>query len=280
MPENVDRETVEGFGREWERFDYASSGGAELDTVFEQYFSVFPWEALPAGARGFDAGVGSGRWAARVAPRVGWLHCVDASERALDVARQTLEGQANCSFHHATIDDMPLEESSMDFGYSLGVLHHIPDTARALRSCVRKLKPGAPFLLYLYYALDNRPAYYRALWRMSDGARKVIARLPFPLRYAASQALAAGVYWPLARAAGLAERLGGRAEDLPLHYYRDKSFYVMRNDALDRFGTRLEQRFSRAQIVELMTSAGLRDVRFREAPPYWCAVAFRSERVP
>jgi 2-polyprenyl-3-methyl-5-hydroxy-6-metoxy-1,4-benzoquinol methylase len=32
----------------------------------------------------------------------------------------------------------------------LGVLHHIPDTAAAMRDCVRKLKLGAPFLFYLY----------------------------------------------------------------------------------------------------------------------------------
>jgi SAM-dependent methyltransferase len=233
---------------------------------------------LPASAVGFDAGVGSGRWASRVASRVGQLHCIDASDKALAVSRAALAPFNNCIFHHATIDDMPLADQSMDFGYSLGVLHHIPDTMSALRSCVRKLKPGAPFLLYLYYSLDNRPRYYRALWRTSDNARKVLSQLPFPVRYVASQALAAGLYWPLARVAALAERVGLPAEGIPLHYYRDKSFYVMRNDALDRFGTGLEQRFSRVQIAEMMTAAGLSDVRFREGPPYWCALGFRTER--
>jgi 2-polyprenyl-3-methyl-5-hydroxy-6-metoxy-1,4-benzoquinol methylase len=44
----------------------------------------------------------------------------------------------------------------MDFGYSLGVLHHIPDAQKALSDCVKKLKLGAPFLVYLYYSFDNR----------------------------------------------------------------------------------------------------------------------------
>ena len=49
---------------------------------------------------------------------------------------------------------MPLPDGALDFGYSLGVLHHIPDTQSALRACVRKLKAGAPFLLYLpHYAV-------------------------------------------------------------------------------------------------------------------------------
>jgi 2-polyprenyl-3-methyl-5-hydroxy-6-metoxy-1,4-benzoquinol methylase len=56
----------------------------------------------------------------------------------------------------------------MDFGYSLGVLHHVPDTNQGIRDCVSMLKPGAPFLLYLYYALDNRSLAYRFLWKTSD----------------------------------------------------------------------------------------------------------------
>lgn len=40
--------------------------------------------------------------------------------------------------------------------YFLGVLHHVPDTQAAIRSCVGLLKPGAPLLLYFYYAFDNR----------------------------------------------------------------------------------------------------------------------------
>ena len=81
---------------------------------------------------GFDAGCGSGRWAALVAPRVGHLHCVDASSDALSVARRKLAGLSNVSFHDAPVDAMPLPDSSMDFGYSLGVLHHIPDTPAGL----------------------------------------------------------------------------------------------------------------------------------------------------
>jgi hypothetical protein len=49
----------------------------------------------------------------------------------------------------------------MDFGYSLGVLHHVADTEGALRAAVRTLKPGAPLLVYLYYAFDNRPRWSR-----------------------------------------------------------------------------------------------------------------------
>ena len=103
----------------------------------------------------------------------------------------------------------------------------------------------------------------------------MVSRLPHGPRYAVSQALAAGVYWPLARTAKLVARLGGPAEALPLAYYRDRSFYVMRNDALDRFGTRLEQRFTRVEIADMMARAGLERMEFNDAAPYWCAVGYR-----
>jgi SAM-dependent methyltransferase len=164
-PPNVDAETVRGFGAEWSRFNFVGRPAEEIDQAFADCFSLFPWSELPPGAVGFDAGCGSGRWAARVAPRVGKLHCVDASAEALAVARRSLAGAPSCEFHLVEIGAMPLAERSMDFGYSLGVLHHLPDTASGLSTCVSKLKPGAPFLLYLYYSLDNRPAFYRALWK-------------------------------------------------------------------------------------------------------------------
>lgn len=272
---NVDQATVEGFGREWTSFDQRALPEAELKRIFADYFAVFPFETLPPGAVGFDLGCGSGRWARLAAERVGHLHCVDASTAALDVARVMLAARDNVSLHLAAVDALPFADGSLDFGYSLGVLHHVPDTAAGIASCVAKLKPGAPFLVYLYYAFDQRPAWFRALWRASDVLRRLLSRAPYPVRYAASQALALCVYWPLARGAAWLERRGLAVEGLPLSAYRDKSFYTMRTDALDRFGTRLEQRFTRAQIAAMMTAAGLTDIRFHDGPPYWCAVGYR-----
>lgn len=277
---NVDESTVAGFGAEWQAFNFAGHDQAELDAIFGAYFSVFPWASLLPDATGFDAGCGSGRWAARVAPRVGTLHCVDASEEALAVARGNLAGLPNCQFHRCSVAEMPIADGSMDFGYSLGVLHHLPNTQGALTACVQKLKPGAPFLVYLYYALENRSLPYRALWRTSDVMRAAVSRLPFRLRYSVSQVLAGTVYWPLARFALLAESIGLPAESLPLSGYRNRSFYVMRNDALDRFGTRLEQRFRRDQVEALMRCAGLERIEFREEAPFWCAVGYRRAGGP
>ena len=272
---NLDADTVAGFGREWTSFDQSALEETELRAIFDQYFALFPWQRLPNNAVGFDLGCGSGRWARFVAERVGKLHCIDASASALAVAQRSLATHKNCEFHHAGVDAMPLADASMDFAYSLGVLHHVPDTAAGIASCVAKLKPGAPFLLYLYYAFDQRPAWFRGLWRVSDVLRRLLSRAPYALRYAVSQILALSIYWPLARGARWLEGRGYDVGGLPLSAYRDTSFYTMRTDALDRFGTRLEQRFTRAEISKMMIAAGLEDIRFSNSEPYWCALGVR-----
>jgi SAM-dependent methyltransferase len=274
-PDNLDPATVRDFGREWQRFDQRGMSRQELQRMFEEYFAIFPWDSLPRDAAGFDAGCGSGRWAGLVAPRVGRLHCIDASADALDVAQRRLAGVGNIDFHVAPLDAMPLPDDSMDFGYSLGVLHHLPDPAAGLAACVRKLKPGAPMLVYIYYAFDNRPAWFRLLWRGSDFLRRALSKAPFGLKSAIADVLAALVYWPLAGAARLFERLGGDVTAWPLSAYRRRSYYAMRTDALDRFGTRIEHRMTRTQIKALMEQAGLRGIRFCNAMPFWCAVGFK-----
>lgn len=244
--------------------------------LFEKYFAVFPWTALSDDAEGFDAGCGSGRWAQLVAQRVARLHCVDASPEALRVARDNLAEQDNCELHLASVAALPLPNASQDFGYSLGVIHHLPDPAGGLASCVSKLKPGAPFLLYLYYAFDNRPGWFRLLHGASALVRAGVSRLPARPKHLVADILAFTVYLPLARLARILERTGANVSNLPLSYYRKRSMYVMRTDSLDRFGTPLEQRFTAKQIEQMMETAGLERITFSPNAPYWCAVGYRS----
>lgn len=276
---NLDPATVAGFGQEWNRFDQAAVPEDDLEQRFAEYFRLFPWRELPADAVGFDLGCGSGRWSRLVAPRVGTLHCVDASPAAVAVARRNLREQENCRFHVASVDRMPFAPASLDFGYSLGVLHHVPDTAAGIRACVEPLKEGAPLLLYLYYALDDRPAWFQALWRATDLGRRAISRLPQRAKLATTGAIAALVYLPLARLAKVLERAGRDVDAVPLSTYREASFYTMRTDALDRFGTRLEQRFTAAQVRAMMEAAGLERVEVSPDPPYWCAIGYRGAAV-
>ena len=59
--------------------------------------------------------------------------------------------------------------------------------------------------------------------------------------------------------------------NIPLHHYADMPFVMLANDALDRFGTRLEQRFSKAEITELLLAADfdISTLKFSEIEPFW-----------
>jgi ubiquinone/menaquinone biosynthesis C-methylase UbiE len=271
---NLDTDVAAGFGHEWSSFRQGAEelSAADRQAIFESYFGIFPWDELPPNPVGIDVGCGSGRWSMMVATRVGHLHLLDASCEALAVARENLAQANNVSFHLASVGDIPLDDNSLDFAFSLGVLHHVPDTRAAIHAIAAKLKRGAPFLVYLYYALDNRPWWFRTIWRASNLFRIVISRTPPSLRLAISQIIAIAIYWPLARLAALVERAGFSPASIPLEAYRNRAFYVMRTDAYDRFCTRLEQRFTRAQIAQMLRDAGFDDIRFSDQVPYWCAV--------
>lgn len=276
---NLEASVVEGFGKEWARFTQIELTSVERAQMFQAYFEIFPWERLPTdGGMGADIGCGSGRWAMLVAPRVRKLYLVDASDQALEVAKQNLKSSNNIGFHHASVDELPFPNKSLDFAYSLGVLHHIPDTEAGIRAIACALKPGAPFLIYLYYAFDNRSAWYVGLWKLSDWIRAIVCRMPFAFRKLISEILAATVYFPISRLGNLLDQYGIMPNSWPLAYYRNRSFYVMRTDSLDRFGTKLERRFTQREIEAMLVRSGFDSIRFSEKAPFWCAVGIKGGR--
>jgi len=203
---NIDPSTVESFGNEWKRFNQATVSNDELAKNFNDYFEIFPWDIIGEDSIGFDMGCGSGRWAKFVAPKVKYLNCIDPSE-SIAVAKKNLKEFTNVEFIARSVSDDVLAENSQDFGYSLGVLHHVPDTSKAIESCVKFLKPDAPFLVYLYYSFDNKSLAYRGIWRLTDMFRRVISRLPSKVKDIITDIIALTVYFPLAKLSKLMDFL-------------------------------------------------------------------------
>ena len=111
---------------------------------------------------------------------------------------------------------------------------------------------------------------------ISDLIRKIISILPTGLKHFCCDAIALTVYWPFARVARLLDYFDVMPDSWPLSYYRDRDFYVLRTDALDRFGTRLEQRFSREEIQKMLERAGFENIQFSNTQPFWCAVGLKK----
>ena len=272
---NIDPVTVNAFGEEWSKFRAFTPD--DIEKIGDEYFDIVPPALLTSQTVVLDAGCGSGRWSRYLSSRVSYVEAIDPSEAVFVAATQHAD-LANIRFTQAGIDVIPFADESFDMVVCLGVLHHIPDTAAALRSLIKKLRPGGHLLLYLYYSLDNRHVGYRGLFGASNLLRVVISSLSGGFKRPLCDAIALLVYLPLvllARAVGsVSDSMGDR---LPLGYYRNKSFHVMRNDALDRFGTPLEKRFSRAAIQDMLSEAGMTEVVFSEHAPFWHCLSQRAD---
>jgi SAM-dependent methyltransferase len=264
---------VERFDSEWHEFD--NMAPAERARVFEEYFDLVP-EGV-AGARVLDAGCGGGRWSYELRRRGANVVAMDLGASVEQTARNGAQvGGIDCI--QADVSDTPFRPGTFDLACVLGVLHHVAETESALDAVVATLRPGGRLLLYMYYALDDRPWWYRALYRVTDAMRRAISALPQGVARVITTFAAALIYWPLARLGAGLYRVGlARLGDaLPLSFYRDLSFRTMRNDSLDRFGTSVEKRYTKAQVVAMMTAAGLSDVRVSPSAPYWHALGTRS----
>ena len=273
--ENIDINTVKSFGEEWSRYDQAKLKYEEAEKYFNDYFAVFPWEMINSDSVGFDMGCGTGRWARLFADKVKLLNCIEPS-KAINVAKKNLKDKKNLSFIKGDVNNSGLKTNSQDFGYCLGVLHHIPDTQGALNACVKLLKPGAPFLVYIYYFFEDKPEWYKNIWIFSNIFRKLISKMPRRLKQLSTDLIALTIYFPMARFSKILEKLSIPLNKIPLSYYRNSSFYTMRTDSLDRFGTPLEQRFRKSKIQDMMNKAGLKDINFSNSAPYWCCVGYKK----
>jgi len=249
------------FGAEWQEHRAILP---EHATEFAQYFDLVDLRSL-RDARVCDLGCGSGRWSFFLKDHCRELVLVDFSE-AIYVARDNLRGAAHCLFFKGDLLSLPFGRNFADFIVCLGVLHHLPVPCLDAVKALARLAPR--MLIYLYYALDNRPPFFRALLRLVDGARTRLSRIRSP-RFRRAFALfgAVAVYRPLITLGHLLRPLGlGR--HVPLYdVYRGKSTRRIQQDVYDRFFTRIEQRVSRRQIEGLR--GVFSSVRVSPEFPYW-----------
>jgi SAM-dependent methyltransferase len=271
--ENLDQEVIDGFGYEWATFDYTETetSGA-LDAQFRAYCAPLNLSQFnPATSVAGDFGAGSGRWSSRLAPYFSRVYALEPSDGASQVLRDKFTSDPKIIVLQETVGVNSIPRASLDLAMSLGVLHHIPDTALAIKDVSRSIKPGGVFLCYLYYNLENKPAYYKLIFRSVNLVRQIISSLPQPVRRLSATIIAALLYLPLARLSKLLSKLGRNTSNLPLHHYANMPFVMLANDALDRFGTSLEQRFSKAEITEMLRAADfdLATLKFSEIEPFW-----------
>ncbi|HEV2358024.1 MAG TPA: class I SAM-dependent methyltransferase [bacterium] len=250
------------FGEEWSAFPDILP---EHEREFQLYFDLIDLGALRAW-RVCDLGCGIGRWSLFLSRLCREIVLVDFSD-AIFVARRNLAAASNALFFMGDLTKLEFRYGFADLVVCLGVLHHLPTPAltevRSLRRWSRRL------LVYLYYALDNRPVYFRWLLGLVGGMRAVLSRLVRNpgTRGALTWLLAGGLYLPLIGLGGLLRPVGW-SRHVPLYEtYAGKGLVRIRQDVYDRFFTRIEQRYAKRDILTLADAFSTLIVS--EHSPYW-----------
>ncbi len=249
------------FGEEWKKFPRILP---EHECEFRQYFDLIDLSRLK-NSRVCDLGCGIGRWSYFLHSKCREIVLVDFSE-AIFVARENLRNVPNALFFMGDLKRLRFRNDFADLIFSLGVLHHLPTCALEE---VQRLKRYAPeLLIYLYYALDNRPVYFRLALGVATWLRKLVSKVSnATFRAAFTELVTLGLYLPLVWLGKLV-RHQKWSHYIPLaEAYHGKSLERIRQDVYDRLFTGIEQRFSRKQIQQL--GEKFARVIISEQLPYW-----------
>jgi SAM-dependent methyltransferase len=233
----------ERFGYAWERYDRV------LPEHEEQFLR---WTGLDrsfwAGARFLDGGCGIGRnayWPMTYGARGGLAIDVDA--RTLAAARRNLADFPAVEIRRQSLYDLT-ETAAFDIAFSIGVVHHLADPDAAVARLVAAVRPGGEVLLWLYGREGNGWIVH-----LFDPLRRTLfSRLPLRLIHALSWPLTA-VLWGVLRC--------GVPRGPYYRLLRGFTFAHLRAIVFDHMIPRIARYYTRAAAEDLLTRAGLIDIR-------------------
>jgi SAM-dependent methyltransferase len=162
---------------------------AEIEAAknrIEPYEAEFSDFAAWSGRKVLEIGCGVGIDTARFARAGAEITAIDLTEAGVSLANQLLQleglsGEAVVG----NAEELPFPDETFDLAYSWGVLHHTPNTAKAVAEARRVLKPGGELRMMLY---SRRSTFALAVW-----GRQVLRERRF---MSAKTALAGGLESP------------------------------------------------------------------------------------
>jgi SAM-dependent methyltransferase len=194
-----------------------------------------------------DVGCGMGRFA-DVASRWGATVVGVDLTSAIDAASGNIGDRDNVHLAQADVFRLPLRDGTFDFVFSIGVLHHTPNTRDAFDRLPALLKPGGRVAIWVY------SSSMRSWSRTSDAYRVVTTRLPKRLLYAMSHI--AVPWYHLSRLPAVGPRL---AMVLPIRNHPNPAWRVL--DTFDWYSPRYQWKHSDSEVREWFESQGLVELK-------------------
>ncbi len=252
----AERRTIRSYSYQWRKFKtmYPHWEQVFLDSIRPITASFFP------GKCGLDAGCGFGRSLRYAASYGAEMIGLDLSE-AIEAARDNTRHLPNVHLVQGDIFHPPLAPAALDFVYSIGVLHHLPDPKVGFLTLTRLLKPDAPIFIWVYLRRRGRQIVAFSLMRA------ISTRIPLRLLNVVCLAIATGqwftwiVPYRILNRFRVTRRL---ARYIPFTLYARYPFRVLHTDWFDGLSVPLVNYYRREHVEAWYREAGLERVRIDE----------------
>jgi SAM-dependent methyltransferase len=236
------------FGYQWNLFPTtqldSASARSESRDAFVQKTGLSLQELR--GKLVLDVGCGMGRFAEVVAEAGARVVGVDLS-RAVDAAASNLARFENAAVVQADLFSPPFATEAFDVIYSIGVLHHTPNTRKAFLSLIPHLRKGGRIAIWVYSRSLRWRTVMSVLYRLGTTriSRERLSR------------------WSrIAGPVGEVQRLRGIGRPLkfllPLSAHPDPEWRIL--ETFDWYSPKFQWTHTQPQVEDWFHEAGLRDL--------------------
>jgi SAM-dependent methyltransferase len=259
---NRPNQTIKDFGEQWLRYSDNEGFYGSLELFSDILFPFLKPEEIK-GSRVAEIGSGTGR-IVNMLLEAGARHVIalepsDASE----VLCKNVREPERVTCLKMTGDRLPAY-GNLDFVFSIGVLHHIPDPAPVVKAAFKALRPGGNFLAWLY-GREGNELYLSFV--------KPLRRLTMHFPHFLLVSLVEVMYWPLVLYIKLCQIF-----PLPLQGYVRSVFQKMSREKrrliiYDQLNPSFSKYFTKFEAEKLLVEGGFNNVRIHHRHGYsWTVI--------